>query len=1615
MRKKEFKLSPAGKLTVLLAMMLTPISVIHAAESSLAATAGAHGPDIHVATNGVPVINIAPPSASGMSHNQYEAFNVGREGVVFNNSLESVNSNAGQLGANPNLQGNAASLILNEVVGRNASLLLGRQQVVGMAADYVLANPNGISCDGCSFDPNFNQVTLVVGQSVVNNGALQQFDAANNTQRMTIKNTAATDLANVLTLITPTIDADSAIRAAKDVNVIVGQNRVSSQNEVLQSDTTEAHETMIDGYFLGSIAANRIQLIDTRKESGLTFVGDITAQEELNINAAGTIWLQSDVVKGESIDLQAKNIIMAKDPVSTKGSNKTDELIFVDSSNINITASENNQLTGVTFRAHDVLVKGSTVIIEGLAREKKTIIDSDKQGDGIGDKITEYTQSVKKFDESLILGIDSLNIEATDGDLVIKGTNLKSGGDTKLDASRDLLLSGHIGKETTDKLVVMNDLGGDLKNGNTRELITFETLGKTNIYANGNAELKAGRNINIAGVKVNVDGYLKLNSGNNISVNPQKIENSKVSYTGFTQWDALGGSERDSDKKYTYINEPSELSSNKVYINANENISIIASKVNALNDTSIKASGDLILAGVLNKTSERSSKETGVAFNIIIDSNNKKNSNERFIDTEITSGNGVALDSNNVFIDGALVNTRGKLDIDAKGNFVVTAARQQQQSDEQDSRLSWEWFAKKQKDKQYRAGFEIKHVNNKEKNSKTKSHFATLMGKTININADKDIRFYGTAIKTNQGDLALSAKEGIQFLAAIDSNMTDKERTIYSGGAHYDGGIDKFGSGVEGKYSNNKSHELTNTSIGAKTDINGNMTITAGEDITHQGAQHQVSGKYYERAKNIYHMASNDKTISNSTEKEIKAGLGFNINYSKYTRQIEKVIKDPANVLHHLGGTGSIKGISDPNVGVDIYASGGKTTKSGLSSLASVTEIAAADITLLARENIIDDGTQYHAKGINKQGGLFSLDAGHHFSHAAINSSQNNIENEKGEGAIRVSTMTGKDIKVALSAAGETSEKDSASSVLLPSSIKAGSNVLINTIGNAYYQATEISSEQGGIHIKSGGDIHFDQVIDNRSNNATGTHGKGKLAVGGGVGSKELRLELGGGYQKSHGHESNAKVGQIKARHAVTLDASNITLIGTKIGNEKAKVGNVQMMAGQKLILGASRSDSANNGLKAGGNIRVGGKVAASETDSSKMGFIGGDGNADKVNESKVVRKGMNIYSAGVVSLQAHSDDNQAIYTQGLQVDAKKMDINTNQGGILMESALTVLPKDNWNFDINADLVLTGKFNKDSNGLVDKNSSSKSHYTGAGIKVAVDKQDVVEHQNTHIKTGTFTLKSHKDTRMLGADVSADIALVDVGGDLNIESRKDKQDITEVLVNFALSHTNDKNSSVISNLSKIGTKRFEGEIKNVLTKGINKMGTAYNKKFPAKDTMGGVSFSKDKQTVALPPLSNKTHSRNLADKTARFLGDKFKTGLTGPAGFAGHANLDVNIVKNDTVDHLSGIFAQKIADIKVLGKTTLIAAQINNAESKVIANIKELHVGNISNSYHQGGGGFNLASTILGVARGTLADADSGKKLLIRAPYNTNKNNNIQGGIFNYSSGEFIMPDVPESN
>ena len=112
------------------------------------------------------VDNIAVPE-NGLSDNEYETFHIPRNGVVFNNSDSDATSQLlGNISANPNYNdGNAASIILAQVTSATGiSLLLGTLEVVGAEAVVIIANPNGISCNACSFI-NASRVDLVTGSS----------------------------------------------------------------------------------------------------------------------------------------------------------------------------------------------------------------------------------------------------------------------------------------------------------------------------------------------------------------------------------------------------------------------------------------------------------------------------------------------------------------------------------------------------------------------------------------------------------------------------------------------------------------------------------------------------------------------------------------------------------------------------------------------------------------------------------------------------------------------------------------------------------------------------------------------------------------------------------------------------------------------------------------------------------------------------------------------------------------------------------------------------------------------------------------------------------------------------------------------------------------------------------------------------------------------------------------------------------------------------------------------------------------------------------------------------------------------------------------------------------
>lgn len=180
------------------------------------------------AGNGVEVINIATPNSKGLSHNKYQQFNVDKQGLILNNSTEQLAQSqlGGILQNNPNLTGKAASVILNEVTGATRSKLEGYTEVFGQQANVILANPYGITCDGCGFI-NTPRVTLSTGTPQIENGEVAGFDVSEgsvNIEGLGLDATRQT----YFDIISRTAEINANIHA-NELAVITGQNSVKYQ------------------------------------------------------------------------------------------------------------------------------------------------------------------------------------------------------------------------------------------------------------------------------------------------------------------------------------------------------------------------------------------------------------------------------------------------------------------------------------------------------------------------------------------------------------------------------------------------------------------------------------------------------------------------------------------------------------------------------------------------------------------------------------------------------------------------------------------------------------------------------------------------------------------------------------------------------------------------------------------------------------------------------------------------------------------------------------------------------------------------------------------------------------------------------------------------------------------------------------------------------------------------------------------------------------------------------------------------------------------------------------------------------------------------------------------
>ena len=269
------------------------------------------GTTVGQAGNGVPVVNIATPNGSGLSHNQFKDYNVGPNGVILNNANGIVQSTqlGGIIVGNPNLKGGAANVILNEVKGGSPSQLRGYTEVAGQSAKVIVANPYGISCNGCGFI-NTPNVTLTTGKPVIDQaGQLKSYQVDGGAVTIDGKGLNASNV-DRFEIITRSAKINAQINA-KQLTVIAGRNDVDAQSlktTARADDGSAKPELAIDSSALGGMYAGAIKLVGTEAGVGVKLDGTLAASGgDIQLDANGHLSMAQSAASG-AVDIKAASL-----------------------------------------------------------------------------------------------------------------------------------------------------------------------------------------------------------------------------------------------------------------------------------------------------------------------------------------------------------------------------------------------------------------------------------------------------------------------------------------------------------------------------------------------------------------------------------------------------------------------------------------------------------------------------------------------------------------------------------------------------------------------------------------------------------------------------------------------------------------------------------------------------------------------------------------------------------------------------------------------------------------------------------------------------------------------------------------------------------------------------------------------------------------------------------------------------------------------------------------------------------------------------------------------------------------------------------------------------------
>ncbi|WP_455926738.1 hemagglutinin repeat-containing protein [Pseudomonas capeferrum] len=1427
---------------------------------------------------GVPVINIVAPNSAGLSHNQFLNYDVERQGLVLNNStLAGQSQLAGQLGANPQFNGRDASLILNEVISRNSSSINGPQEVFGRAADYVLANPNGINVNGASFI-NTPRATFVVGSPELENGRLARLSTLDASAGLTVGDLGVSNMGGAIALIAPRIDTTGSADARGDLEVIMGLNQVAYQDLRIEQSRQPGRPT-VDAQLFGAMQAGRINIISTADGVGVKVAAPLLAAGDLKVASAGNLEIT--------------------------GSTFTNSLV----ANRNVLNSDNGD---VQLHAKDDLVlKASDV--------NGRNIDASAGGDVRLDALTSSRTTEKQEDWSkkvLFITTETYDKKNTETRLQQQGSHLKASGNLTLKAGQDIdlkastasadgTLQAKAGKDL--RLTALNDATQtretvkhrkNLWRGDYDTTETIETARSSALVSGGAMTLASGENLHVLGSQVQSQGDLTVDAGGKVEIGTTRViqERLEKNYKGDLLSGAFFGQNAQDDQSQDLV-VGSQVDSNGTLRISSENVVISGSQVLGRKDALlISQSGALSIDGAQNLISSDKSATDSKLFGLLKDQTRERKNTTTQVRSQVQSQSNLRLQSaSDVNVIGSDVAAQGRLELEAAGDINLLAGKNTEKTVTETDRHGFSASAGETKEaapgvkgsEQYQAG-----VNYNQQQTTTTVDTLThegsqLSGGSVDINAGNNLLVKGSDVTATEGDLNLTG-QSIELLSEMDKSLQVVEEDSLSLGQFYTGGMDRAGGGWQ--VDKDKEVTTTDTSKVQSSHLNGagNINVIASDGqgrIITEAVKVKAEGELNISAGILDNRAVYDSVVETREVDHWSLSAGANIEYKDVTRPIKKVVDgiDQTKVYQ----PSVLDALDPPNAGLDLAVSVRDASAESGSATAVVSEFEGGSVNVQVDGALTDTGTRYEATD-----GTLSITAGSHDFAAAEDTTFARDKGTDVDTSLRTYTTTGSDINARILGAGGRFDLRQATGTAVPGSLegKYGIQVQLGTDGR--YEGTRFDAGKGDLKIRTPGSLSFTEARDWQTSNETTLGGFGWVEAGTSPDTLK-KANAGGQLDKAwlDVEDTQGRSASLFAEGVTEIVAGqDLTLQGTQIDSN----GDVRLKAGGDVEFLAGVDTYSARGGNLGGGGRVSVKATQSDTASGGNGAFGLQGSVGSIDERSTLQRGGSLDSRGTVQIEGRN-----VQLQGVQGNAQAFELAATDGNLILESAVSDEQRNNkaLTAGLGASLARSSDSSNNGSGLF------------ARVKGGIDQLDSQTHDNTRLRADRVQLDSRGDTRLLGATVTAGEVSGRIGGDLRVESRQDQ--VRGLTVNVDAQLATEKNPSGGIDKASVAAGPVGGTVKDKSKKLYEKAGDktqALKDKLLARSTGSpGTSRDRFKDLLFQNPENR--------DVTPTLLADFSRT-------------------RNNTVAEASGIQGRDGVNLQVAGGVDLLGARIGASNGAV---------------------------------------------------------------------------------